>query len=339
MSFPIDSLSRRQWVRGCAAASAVLAATVLSTASHASTAWPTQTITLIVPYAAGGNVDVVARWIAPELSKRLGQPVVIDNVTGAGGVIGTEKAVRAKPDGHTLLLSVESTVVIAKMVTPSVVRYDGLADLAPITLLGVQPLALMGKPALAAQSAGDLYREMKANPGKFSYATTGVGTSLHLGGEMLKQQGEVDMVHVPYRVGSQIITDLAGNQLDLGVLPLSMGMQQARAGKLRVFGVLDHKASPAMPEVPPLGSSEPAWRNTLVTVWQGLFAPKGTPDAVIQKIHAAAKEALAEPSVAKNFADSGVTPSGLGPDAFAKFLRTEQAKFQAIVTKGQIKAE
>lgn len=323
----------------CAVALALLGSAAMVCADAAEPGWPTKAVTLVVPYAAGGNVDAMARWIAPELSRRLGQPVVIDNLAGAGGVIGTDKVVRARPDGHTLLLSVESTIVIARMVTPSTVRYDGLADLAPVTLLGTQPLVLAGRPDLAAQTAAALYRDIQQHPGRYSYASSGVGTSLHLGGEMLKQLGQVDMVHVPYRVGTQIVTDLAGRQLDLAVLPLSMVMQQARAGQLRVFGVLEDEPSPAMLEVPPLGAGVPAWRDARVAVWQGVFAPRGTPPEIVARLDAALREVLAQPAVRRLFEENGVTPAALTPAAFARFLQAEQDKFSAVVTRGGIRAE
>ncbi len=326
---------RRQLLGALALAALASPASVLAGPAD----WPQRPITLVVPYAAGGNVDVMARWIGPDLSKQLGQPVVIENITGAGGVIGTDKAVRAKPDGYTLLLSVESTIVLAKMVMPSTVRYDGLRDLVPVTLLGLQPLALMGKPELPARTAPELYAALKAAPGKYSYGTSGVGTSLHVGGELLKQRGQVDMLHVPYKAGPQIVTDISGNQLDLTVLPLSMGIQQARAGKLRVYGVMADAASPAMPEAPPLGDGVPAWKGANVAVWQGIFAPRGTPQEVIDRVHAALVQVLADPKVQRNFAEAGVTRSGAGPAEFAAFLKGEQEKFSAIVAKGKISAE
>lgn len=307
--------------------------------SRAEVPWPSRPVTLIVPYAAGGNVDAMARWMAPELAQRLGQPIVIENISGAGGVIGTEKGVRAKPDGYTLVMSVESTVVIAKMVTPSMVRYDGLKDLMPVTLLGSQPLVLAGKPGLHARTGAELYAELKNAPGKYSYGTSGVGTSLHLGGELLKQQGKVDIVHVPYRTGVQIVSDLSGNQLDLAVLPLSMVMQQARAGKLRIYGVMSDKPSAAMPEALPLGSGVPAWRGADVSVWQGVFVPRGTSPQIIEKLNSALRQVLALPAVRKNFQDSGVSPLGYGPSEFATFLRNEEAKFGTIVIRGGIKVE
>ncbi|VTU41276.1 Argininosuccinate lyase [Variovorax sp. PBS-H4] len=332
---PFTSFSRR-WFSGLLGALAVLGATG---AQSAGPEWPAQPLTILVPYSAGGNVDTLARWIAPELSRRLGQPVVIENLPGAGGIIGTAKVVRAKPDGYTLLMSVESAVVIAKMVTPSTVSYDGLLDLQPVTLLGAQPLALVGRTGLPAKSATELFKDMRDHPGKYSYATSGVGTSLHLGGEMLQQMGAVNMVHVPYRNGPQIVTDLSGNQLDLAVLPLSMVMQQARAKQVRIYGVMDDKPSVAMPEAPMLGQDEPAWRGANVTVWQGIFVPKGTPSGIVARLDETLRAVLQEPGVRKNFADGGVTPMGLGPAEFSRFLQAEQNKFGAVVTKGQIKAE
>ncbi|WP_249931167.1 tripartite tricarboxylate transporter substrate-binding protein [Ramlibacter sp. 2FC] len=318
--------------------SAFALVTAMAALSAMADPWPSRPITLIVPYAAGGNVDLMARWVAPDLARRLGQPVVIENVAGAGGVIGTEKAIRAKPDGHTLLLSVESSVVIAKMVTPSTVKYDGLRDLMPVTLLGSQPLVLVGKPELAPQTAADLYAAIKAAPGRYSYATSGVGTSLHLGGELLKQQGGISVVHIPYRAGAQIVTDLAGNQIDLAVLPLSLVMQQVQAGKIRAYGVMSASASAAMPGIVPL-AQVPAWKGVEVSVWQGIFAPAGTDAAIIARLHRELTEVLRSPDLQKKFAEAGVTSLGLGPEDFAAFLKREEKKFSEVVVRGRIQAE
>ncbi|MBT2304176.1 tripartite tricarboxylate transporter substrate binding protein [Variovorax paradoxus] len=318
---------------------AAFAAGVMAcTANALADSWPSKPITLIVPYSAGGNVDVMARWVAPELAKRLGQPVVIDNVVGAGGVIGTEKAIRAKPDGYTLLLSVESSVVIAKMVTPLTVKYNGLKDLEPVTLLGSQPLVLVGKPELAPRTAAELFADIKASPGKYSYATSGVGTSLHLGGELLKQQGGVSIVHVPYKAGPQIVTDLAGNQIDLAVLPLSMVMQQVQAGKIKAYGVMGENASAAMPGIPPLAKVL-AWKGADVSVWQGIFAPVATDRSIVARLNQELTEVLRSPDMQRKFDEAGVTTLGLGPKEFAAFLKSEEAKFSAIVTRGKIRAD
>jgi tripartite-type tricarboxylate transporter receptor subunit TctC len=326
-----DSLLRRTLIATIFTAAAAVVA-------HAAEPWPSKPITLVVPYSAGGNVDLMARWVAPELGRRLGQPIIIENVVGAGGVIGTEKAVRARPDGYTLLLAVESSILIARMVTPSTVRYDGLKDLLPVTLLGSQPLVLVGKPALPSRTAAELFAALKASPDKYSYATSGVGTSLHLGGELLKQQGDVSIVHVPYRVGPQIVTDLAGNQIDLAVLPLSMVMQQVQAGKLKAYGVLNDTASPAMPGIPPLGTV-PAWKGAAVSVWQGIFVPVGTEPHIVARLNRELIEMLREPDLRKKFEEAGVTPLGSGPAEFSAFLKTEDAKFLAVVRRGNIRAD
>jgi tripartite-type tricarboxylate transporter receptor subunit TctC len=164
--------------------------------------YPSRPVTLIVPYAAGGGVDAVARVITESLSERLGQRFVIENVTGAGGVIGTQRAARAQPDGYTLLFAVENTMAVAKLVQPTVVQYDSQKDFQPISLIGTAPLVLAGKKDLPANNIAELMTLLKANPGKYSFASSGVGTSLHVLGEMINVEGKVKMVHVPYRAAA-----------------------------------------------------------------------------------------------------------------------------------------
>jgi len=330
------SLFRRRALRTCTALSLAWSVHALADASGA---WPTRPITLVVPYAAGGNVDTIARWIAPELSNRLGQSVVISNLSGAGGVIGTERVVRAKPDGYTLLFSVESTIVIARMVTPATVKYNGLTDLQPVTLLSAEPLTLVGKPEFAARNAAELFDLIQQNPGRYNYASSGVGTSLHLGGELLNQLADVSMTHVPYRVGPQIVTELLGNQIDLAVLPLSMVKQQTQDSPMRIYGVMSPNPSPALPGVPPLGEQVPAWKDAHVTVWQGIFAPVGTPAPIVARLNHELGEILRMPDLQKKFEDAGLTRMGMGPVEFAAFLRAEEAKFAQVVEQGRIQIE
>ncbi len=292
---------------------------------------------MIVPYSMRSDVDAMARWIAPALARRLGQPVTIDNTVGAEGVIGTDKAARARPDGYTLLLSVESSIVLARLVTPTIVKYDGLTDFQPVTLLGSQPLVLVGKPALQARDAQALYAQLQASPDPFNYATPGVGTASHLGGELLRQQGRVQMTHIPYRIGSQILTDLTGNQIDLAVLPLSMVMKHVAAGKIKAYGVLG-SVSPAMPGIPSLADVG-VWKGADVTVWQGIFVPKATDPAIVERLNAELLDVLKSQELLRKFDASGVTATALGPEEFAAFLQKEDAKFSAVVTRGKISAE
>ena len=298
--------------------------------------YPSRLITLIVPYAPGGSVDATARLIAPKLGERLGQQVIVENIAGAGGVIGTQRAADAAPNGYTLLWNVESAIVIAKLVTPATVRYDGLKDFAPITMIGTQPLILVGKSELPANTTAELMQLLRANPGKYSYASSGIGTSLHLAGELIKQIGKVDMVHVPYKAGTQMVTDLAGNQVDLAVLPLVLAVGNVRAGKFKAFGMTDSVRWPSASEVPALGE-HPDLRGLKVHVWYGLFAPAKTEPAIVSRLHAEMAAVLKDPETQKRMIDQFLQPVGNTPGEFAAFLRAEQEKFAAIVRTADIK--
>jgi len=300
--------------------------------------YPSRPITLIVPYAAGGSVDAVARIVAPRLSERLGQNVVIENVAGAGGIVGTQRAARAAPDGYTLLFSVESTMAIAKLVQPSTVQYDSQKDFTPISLVGTSPLVLAGKKSIAADTTDDLIKLLRANPGKFSYATSGTGTSLHVAGEMINIEGKVSIVHVPYRVGAQMVTDLIGNQIDLAMLPLVMALPNYRNGNIKVFGTTEPTRSPVAPDLPSL-AEHPDLRQVNVTVWFGLFAPAKTDAAIVERLHQAVAAALQEPDVQAKLAETGLRIVGNSPAEFAAFLAQEIEKFSVIVKAANIKAE
>ena len=313
------------------------AGAVFSTAAFGQS-YPSRPITLIVPYAAGGSVDAVARIVVPKLSERLGQNVVIENVAGAGGIVGTQRAARATADGYTLLFSVESTMAIAKLVQPSTVQYDSQKDFQPISLIGTSPLVLAGKTSIAAGTTDELIKLLRANPGKFSYATSGTGTSLHVAGEMINLEGKVSVVHVPYRVGAQMVTDLIGQQIDLAMLPLVMALPNYRNGNIKVFGTTEPVRSPVAPDLPSL-AEHPDLKNVNVTVWFGLFAPAKTEPAIVERLHQAVAAALQEPDVRTKLADTGLRLVGNTPAEFATFLAQEIEKFSAIVKAANIKAE
>jgi tripartite-type tricarboxylate transporter receptor subunit TctC len=314
-----------------------LAVSAIATAAFGQ-AYPSRPITLIVPYAAGGSVDAVARIIVPRLTERLGQSVVIENVAGAGGIVGTQRAARAAPDGYTLLFSVESTMAIAKLVQPSTVQYDSQKDFQPISLIGTSPLVLAGKKDLPADTTDELLKLLRANPGKFSYATSGTGTSLHVAGEMINIEGKVSIVHVPYRVGAQMVTDLVGNQIDLAMLPLVMALPNYRQGNIKVFGTTEPTRSPAAPDLPSL-AEHPDLRGVNVTVWFGLFAPARTDPGIVERLHQAVAASLQEADVRVKLAETGLRIVGNSPTEFAAFLAQEIEKFSVIVKAANIKAE
>src|SRR6478752_1705787 len=305
-------------------------AAMFASASAIAQPYPSRPITLIVPYAAGGSVDVVARVVADKLGEKLGQNIVIENVAGAGGITGTQRAARAEPDGYTLLFSVESTMAIAKLVQPHVVQYDSQKDFVPISLIGTSPLILVGKKDLPANTTAELMALLRANPGKYSYASSGVGTSLQVAGEMINVEGDVHMVHVPYRFGSQIVTDLMGNQIDLAVLPLVMALSTYRNGNIKVFGITEPERSPFAPEVPSL-AEQPELKNVNMTVWYGLFAPAQVDAAIVDRIYQALSAALREPQMQAKLAEVNLRIVGSSPSQFAKFLGDEISKFGAVV--------
>jgi tripartite-type tricarboxylate transporter receptor subunit TctC len=297
-----------------AAAALCLAASAGAVAS----AWPAKPITLVVGYTAGGSVDLVARTIAPELGKRLGQSVVIENLGGAGGTIG-----------YTLLMGSGSEVSIARLTNPAV-RYDGEKDLAPVTFVGTQPMVLVGKPGLAARNAAELIALAKAQPGKLAYASSGVGTPLNLAGELIKQQGKVNITHVPYKGASAMATDLLGGQIDLAVMVLSSALPHIQAGRVQAYGVTNAKRSPVAPNVPALAET-PALKGVDMGVWFGLMGPARLPQAVVERLNTEMQAVLAMPDVKKKLAEAGVEVAPANPAQFGSFIKRETGRYRTIV--------
>ncbi|MEA3068615.1 MAG: hypothetical protein QOD29_61 [Alphaproteobacteria bacterium] len=301
--------------------------------------YPSRPVTLIVPYAAGGGVDAVARVIAESLSERLGQRFVIENVTGAGGVIGTQRAARAQADGYTLLFAVENTMAVAKLVQPTVVQYDSQKDFQPISLIGTAPLVLAGKKDLPANNIAELMTLLKANPGKYSFASSGVGTSLHVLGEMINVEGKVKMVHVPYRAAPQIVTDLISNQIDLAILPLNLALPSYRNGSVKIFGTSERTRSPLAPDLPSL-AEHPDLKGVNMTVWYGLFAPAGIDSAIVARISGVLATVLRDATMRAKLADVHmINAVGSTPAELAAFLAQEIETYSAIVKAANIKAE
>jgi len=301
-------------------------------------AWPSRPITLVVPFAAGGNVDAVTRLLAPELARRLGQNVVVDNAPGAGGTIATERVARAAPDGNTLLVAVESTLAIAPFVTPSAVRYDPVADFAPVAMLATLPLALVGRPDLPAADLPALIALARASSAGLTYATSGTGTSLHLLGEIIAARTSARLEHVPYRITSQIPTDLMGGRLDLAILALTVAAPLVREGRIKGFAVSAANPHPAMPAVPPLASL-PAMAGFEMAVWQGIFAPARTDAAIVERLAAEIQMAMEEPETQRRLAGIGMTASQLSLAALGRLLRAEMTRYEAVVRAANIRLD
>ncbi len=298
--------------------------------------YPSKPVTVIVPFAAGGSVDAAARFVMPKLAERLKQPIVVENVPGAGGTIGAQRVAKAAPDGYTLLFAVQSNMTIEKLVRPSVVRYDGIKDFTPISLVGTSPLVLVGRADTPANNTLELLKLLRGQPGKFRYATS--GSSLHLAGELVNHLGGVDMMHVPYKAGPQIVTDLIGGQFEIAVLPLVLAHPAIKGGKLKAFGVTSASRWPTAPEIPSLAET-PELKGFEVLPWYGLFAPAKTLPDIVNRLVTEMVTVLADPDIVKRMRDLALVPSKLTPAEFTAVLRNEQQYFAELVKARKITAE
>jgi tripartite-type tricarboxylate transporter receptor subunit TctC len=296
-------------------------------------AYPNKPITMVVAYPPGGSTDLTGRALGVELSNRLGVPVIIENVGGAGGAIGAQKVANAAPDGYTLLVGASNEVAINKLVNGNV-KYE-LKDFTAIGLIASQPLVLVAAPSAGVKNPGEFLALLKKNPGKYSYGSSGVGTSLHLAGEMLKQQGGIFMTHVPYRGVAPLTNDLLGGNIDFGVFVLSSALPYIRSGKMVALGTTEAKRSAVTPDLPALNEN-PALKSLDIGVWFALMGPAKLPEPVAARLKKALGETLQSPDFRKKMeAASSVVST---PDVeIDKFLVSETAKYKTIVKFANIK--
>ena len=318
-------------------ACAVLAAATSATAATAQPAWPTaRPISIVVPFSAGGNVDTTARLIGQKLAERLKQVVLIDNVPGAGGVVGVTKAVNAAPDGYTIVMAFEGPIGITRHVNPGVVKYDAARDLVAVALTSTAQLVLAARPGLPVKSLPEMLALARAQPGKLSYATSGIGTVLHLAMEMVKERGRFFAVHIPYRGGAQMVADLAGDQVDLAMLISVTAIPQILSGKVKGLAVTGDQRLAALPDLPALAEL-PAFKGINIVSWTGLFAPARTPPAVVERLNLEINEVLRSEDVRKKLADGGATAGSGGTAGFAAFVQRDNEKYARIVNSANIR--
>lgn len=303
------------------------AALVALTASPAIAAYPDRAVTVTVPTAPGGTVDIVARIIAEQFSKSLGQPFVISNRAGAGGVVGTQFMARELPDGYSLMVTANSNQLIVPWVYKNA-KFDPIKDFVPVAALGVVPNVLCVHPSFPAKDMKGFIAEVKANPGKYHYASAGSGTLNHLLGEMLNEQGGLKLQHVPYKGVAPAMTDVMGNQLPMLFASLPSALEAVKGGKLRALGVSSLHRSPLLPDVPAIADQISGFSGDL---WVALYAPKGTSQEVIGKLYEAVKVALASPEVKQRFEKLGVTVMHDGPAELAKRQEAEFQRWKQIV--------
>jgi tripartite-type tricarboxylate transporter receptor subunit TctC len=317
-------------------ASACSVAFAASAQTGASTTWPDKPVTIVVPFPAGGSTDMVARAMAQQMGDKLGQNFVVDNRPGATGTLGAGAVKRAAPDGYTLLVSSLGAFVVAPHLLKSV-PYDALKDFDYITVPVQAPNVLVASPGQKARTVKEVIAQLKANPGKVSFATSGNGSSDHLSAEVFWQQTGTEGLHIPYKGGAPAINDLLGGQVDFSFQNVNAVLQHIRAGKLHAIAVTGDKRSPVLPDVPTLAEAGVAGAE--VYSWQGMAAPKGLPAAVRQKLAEAAIAAINDPAVKKRMLDQGLEIVASTPEAFTAYQAREFARWKTVIETRKITAD
>ena len=297
--------------------------------------YPNHAVRLVIPFATGGSNDIVGRFIADQLSKKLGEPFVVDNRGGAGGTMGTEVVAKAKPDGYTLLLV--STPHTANASLYKKLGYNPIKDFVPVARLGSAPQVISIYPGLPVKTLPELIAYAKARPGQVNYVSSGVGSSQHLVTEMFASQVGLQLVHVPYKGAGAALTDVAAGHAQISVGSVLQGISLIKADRLRPLAVSGNKRQAVLPEVPT--ANEVGLKGFDVDNWWGILAPAGTPPEVIQKLSTAIAEILAKPETVKKLAEESATVSYLGPDDFAKFMDAETLKWSQLIKNLKIQAE
>lgn len=289
-------------------------------------AYPSKPVKLVVPFAAGGSTTLLARVLTERLGQNMGQPFVIDNRAGAGGNVGMEYVARSAPDGYTLLLA-----PIGMAINPALypkMSFDPQKDFAPISLYAGVPNLLVVHPSVPARNVGELISYAKSNPGKLTYASSGVGTSSHLTAEMLKSAAGIFILHIPYRGGAPAMQDLMGGQVHMLFEQVPSVLPEVQGGRVRALGITSAKRLPTAPEIPAVAESLAGFE---VNAWMGIVAPKGTPPQIVARLNAEIVKVLNDPAFQAQLARMGATPMPSSPDDYTKFLASETTRWTRIV--------
>ena len=325
------------------AASAVAASIFVAAPAWSQSHWPDKTVKIVVPFAAGGTTDILARAIAPELSKAFGQQFIVDNRSGAGGNVGADIVAKSAPDGYTLLMGTVGTHGINRALY-SKLPYDSIKDFAPITLVAGVPNVMEMNAAKAKElgitDVASFIKYAKAHPGKLNMASSGNGTSIHMAGELFKSMAGVYMLHVPYRGSGPALLDMVAGNMDVMFDNLPSSMQQIKGGKLLPLAVTSARRSPALPDVPTVEEvGGPALKGYEASSWFGLLAPAGTPADIVNRIQQETAKALASPAVRDKLLAQGAAPGGNTPAEFARMIDAEHVKWAKVVKASGAKVD
>ena len=311
----------------------VLTAASLATGAAFAQAYPSKPIRLIVPFAAGGTTDIIARVMSEPLAKALGQPVVVDNKGGAGGIIGASEAARAAPDGYTLSVATVSTTAANPAINKKI-SYDPITDFVPITNIAATPNIIAVNPSFPAKNYKDFVAVLKAQPGKFSYASSGTGGIAHLQMELYKSLTGLFITHIPYRGSGPALNDVVAGQVPIIMDNVPSSMPFLKSGKLVPIAVMAPQRMKELPDTPTFKELGLEPVNRLA--YYGLLAPKGTPKEIVDKVYAAAKKSLEDPAVRKRIEDTGAIIVANTPDQFAQQIKDEFAVYKQVVAKQKL---
>jgi tripartite-type tricarboxylate transporter receptor subunit TctC len=320
------SMKSRRWI-------AFLLSLAFSGAALAQ-AFPSRTVTLVVPNPPGGAIDIQARIYAQKLQELWGQPVIVDYKPGAGTLLGMEHVAKSAPDGHTLCLVVTPLVILPAL--REKMPYDTLKDLAPVTLTGVSSIMLAAAPGLQASNVAELIALAKKQPGKLTYASPGLGSSMHLAGELLKMEAGIDLLHVPFKGGAQAYPELMAGRIDLQLDPTFGIYRHVKAGKMKAIAVTSAKRDPSAPEVPAVGETIPGFNVLSIN---GIVAAGGTPRELARRISGDFRKLLREPDTAKRLEELGIEPVGNSPEEFGAFIKGEIERWTRVARAANVKME
>ena len=335
-------MDRRTYLQQLAVTASTLSAGLAlpGTALAQDAPWPNRPLRIVVPFAPGGSADVAARFLAPRLSERLGQPVTVDNRPGAGGTLAVGQVAKNTPaDGYTVLLAAAGALTISPHLNPNL-GYDPVADLAPITGFARIPLVLIANADLPAANAEQLLALLRKQPGRYSYATTGNGSAMHLGGESFKALTDTFVVHIPYRGSAPAVAAVMSGEVQLAVVDLTSVLGRTEGARIKTLALLGKQRSSLAPNVPTLAESTQAGLKDFdISGWFGLFAPARTPAAVVQRLNSELTTLLRADDLRDRFKVFGIEPMPTSPQELGQFLRAELGNYAGIVKRAGIKAD
>jgi tripartite-type tricarboxylate transporter receptor subunit TctC len=309
---------------------------VYASATWSAERFPVKPVRIVVPFPAGGSTDLIGRQLAQRLLEMWGQPVLIDNRSGAGGVLGSEMVARSPPDGYTMVMGSVSTHAIIPHINPKL-SYDAIRDFAPITEIARFPSMLLANPALPVRNVKELVALAKQRPGQLTYASNGTGTNSHLAGEMLKNAAGIDMLHVPYKGAAPAIADVVAGHVAMMFTGVANGMSYVKSGRLRAIAIASMERSPSLPNVPTI--EESGIHGVDVTIWLGMWGPAALPPELVSRLNTDIVAALKSPKVRELFVAQDAQPIGSTPAEFAARVKDELARWRKIVQVANVKPE